>query len=57
MFKVDDMVKHDDYIGYIIKVNDDDYCDVWFPMVATNYTTEEIHIDELEIATDKDLEL
>ena len=54
--KIDDMIKHDDYIGYIVKVKDNNYYDVWFPMVGS-YSTEEIHVDELEIATEEDLEL
>ena len=56
-YKVDDMIKHDDYIGHIVKVLKDNYYEVWFPMIATEYSTEEVHSDEFELATEKDLEL
>ena len=55
MLKPDDMIKHDDYIGFIIKYNGDVYYDVHFPFFE--YEKVEIHSDELEIATEEDLEL
>ena len=50
-YKIDDLIKHDGYLGHVTKILKNNYYEIFF-----GFSIEKLHAEDFRLATKKDLQ-